>query len=106
MIYLDNAATTFPKPASVVREVNRAISVYGANPGRSGHSLSMKASSIIYECRSAIAGLFNVENVENIIFTLNCTHAINTVLKGLLKSGDHVVISNLEHNSVTAAESA
>ncbi len=101
MIYFDNAATTFPKPAAVVREVNRAITMYGANPGRSGHSLSMKASSIIYECRSAIAGLFNAENVENIVFTLNCTQAINTVLKGRLKSGDHVVISNLEHNSVT-----
>lgn len=101
MIYLDNAATTFPKPTSVVREVNMAMTRYGANPGRSGHDLAMKAGKMIYDCRNKLAHLFNVPNDENIVFTLNCTHSINMVLKGLLKEGDHVVISDLEHNSVT-----
>lgn len=100
MIYLDNAATTFPKPPAVVREVNNAMTRYGANPGRSGHDLAMKAGRMIYDCRVKLAHLFNVENEENIVFTLNCTHSINLVLKGLLKEGDHVVISDLEHNSV------
>lgn len=101
MIYLDNAATTFPKPTSVVREVNMAMTRYGANPGRSGHDLAMKAGKMIYDCRNKLAHLFNVPNDENIVFTLNCTHSINMVLKGLLKEGDHVVISDLEHNSIT-----
>lgn len=100
MIYLDNAATTFPKPISVTREVSTALAKYSANPGRSGHKLAMKAGQTIYDCRVALAKLFNVKNEENIIFTLNCTHSINTVLKGYLKDGDHVVISCLEHNSV------
>lgn len=101
MIYLDNAATTFPKPISVVREVNTALTKYGANPGRGGHSLSMRAGKTVYDCRLKLSKLFNSENVENVVFTLNCTHSINTVLKGLLNPGDHVVISDLEHNSVT-----
>lgn len=101
MIYLDNAATTFPKPQSVVREVNTALTRYGANPGRAGHDMAMKAGKMIYDCRVKLSQLFNVGNEENIVFTLNCTHGLNMVLKGLLKPGDHVVISDLEHNSIT-----
>lgn len=101
MIYLDNAATTFPKPQSVIREVNAALTRYGANPGRSGHNMAMKAGSVIYDCRVKLSELFNAGNEENVVFTLNCTHALNTVLKGMLKPGDHVVISDLEHNSIT-----
>lgn len=101
MIYLDNAATTFPKPQSVSREVNSALTRYGANPGRAGHDMAMKAGKMIYDCRVKLSKLFNVQSEENIVFTLNCTHGINFVLKGLLKPGDHVVISDLEHNSVT-----
>ncbi len=100
MIYLDNAATTFPKPMNVRRAVNNALSSYSANPGRGGHSLALKASEEIYLCRSKIADFFRESNPENIIFTMNCTHAINIVLKGLLKPGDHVVVSDLEHNAV------
>lgn len=100
MIYLDNAATTFPKPNSVARAVNNAIINFSANPGRSGHKLSIKASREIYECRKIIAKLFNVKNIENIIFTNNCTQALNTVIMGTLEPGDHVIISSLEHNSV------
>lgn len=100
VIYLDNAATTFPKPPSVSKAVATAINIYGANPGRSGHRLSMRSAKEIYDCRVNTAALFNAENEENVVFTLNCTHALNIVIKGLLKEGDHVVISNLEHNSV------
>lgn len=100
MIYLDNGATTYPKPTMVYKAVNRALTSYGANPGRSGHYMSMKASEIIFECRKNVARLFDIENPENIIFTNNCTTALNTVIKGTLKSGDHAVISSLEHNSV------
>ncbi|MDD5924176.1 MAG: aminotransferase class V-fold PLP-dependent enzyme [Clostridia bacterium] len=100
MIYLDNGATTYPKPQSVLLSVNRALREYGANPGRSGHAMSIKAAEEIFNCRKSVASLFNVQNIENIIFTLNCTSACNTVLKGTLKKGDHVVVSCLEHNAV------
>lgn len=100
MIYLDNGATTYPKPQTVTNAVLRTMREYGANPGRSGHKMSLKAASEIYNCRKEAAELFNINNVENVIFTLNCTESCNIVLKGLLKSGDHVVISCLEHNAV------
>ena len=100
MIYFDNGATTFPKPQSVVRAVGSAMQNYGANPGRSGHKMSLKASEIIFNCRENAAALFGVESPERIIFTDNCTTALNTVIKGLLKSGEHAVISSLEHNAV------
>ncbi len=100
MIYLDNAATTFPKPKSVIMAANSALLKLSANPGRSGHAMSIRASKEIYDSRKIIAKFFNVNDLENIVFTLNCTHALNIVIKGILKSGDHVVISSLEHNSV------
>ena len=100
MIYLDNGATTFPKPISVITEVNRAMREFGANPGRSGHDMSVKASEKIYKCRDRISKLFNTDNPEKIIFTSNCTSALNTVIHGLLREGDHVIISSFEHNSV------
>lgn len=100
MIYLDNGATTFPKPNSVIKAVNDAMTSYGANPGRSGHKMSMTASEKIYECRTNVAKLFDVDSPEKIIFTNNCTTALNIVIKGILKKGDHAVISSLEHNAV------
>ena len=100
MIYFDNGATTFPKPQSVVRAVTGVMQNYDANPGRSGHKMSLKASEIIFRCRENAAALFGVESPERIIFTDNCTTALNTVIQGLLKSGDHAVISSLEHNAV------
>lgn len=100
MIYLDNAATTYPKPVSVLRAVNLALRKYGANPGRSGHDMSMAAAEEIYRCRTAAADFFHAPGPECVAFTLNCTHAVNYVLKGLLKPGDHVVTSCLEHNAV------
>lgn len=100
MIYFDNGATTFPKPQCVKNAVNRVLSYYGANPGRSGHRMSVKSSEIMYRCRESAAKLFDVDNPEKVIFTLNCTSALNIVIKGVLKAGDHVVISSLEHNAV------
>ena len=100
MIYFDNGATTFPKPRSVINAVTGTMLRNGANPGRSGHKMSVRASEIMYNCRQNAAKLFDLENPENVIFTLNCTQALNTVIKGTLKKGDHAVISSLEHNAV------
>ena len=100
MLYLDNAATTFPKPPEVAREVFRCITGYCGNPGRGGHSLSLAAAKKVYECRIAIAELIGCAEPESIVFTENTTHALNLVIKGLLKPGDHVIISDMEHNSV------
>lgn len=100
MIYLDNAATTYPKPVAVRNAVSYALQNYGANPGRAGHDMSIKAAEEIYRCRVAAAQIFSAPGPECVAFTLNCTHALNYVLKGLLKPGDHVVTSCLEHNAV------
>lgn len=100
MIYLDNAATTYPKPTSVQHAVENALKNYSANPGRSGHSMSLAAAEEVYRCRTAAADFFHAPGPECIAFTLNCTHAINYVLKGLLKPGDHVITSCMEHNAV------
>lgn len=99
MIYLDNAASSYPKPATVLRAVAEQLRTNGANPGRSGHKMAMKASATIYATRSALAQSFGTEP-ETVIFTMNTTDAINRALKGILKPGDHVIISDLEHNSV------
>ncbi|MBQ3928840.1 MAG: aminotransferase class V-fold PLP-dependent enzyme, partial [Clostridia bacterium] len=99
MIYLDNSATTFPKPETVRRSLYEAVRS-GANPGRGGHPLSLKASESIFETRKTAAAFFGVGNETNVVFTLNCTMSLNIVIKGILKEGDHVVVSSLEHNSV------
>lgn len=101
MIYLDNGATSFPKPLSVRQNVDMSLKKFSANPGRSGHSLSLRAAKEIFECRKRLKELFNVNSEEKIIFTENCTMALNTVIFGLLSEGDHVLISSMEHNSVT-----
>ena len=100
MIYLDNAATTYPKPQAVYEEVYRCMTRYGGNPGRGAHSLSLGAAQKIFECRSLIADLFDVGELERVVFTLNTTYALNMAIKGLLRRGDHVIISDLEHNAV------
>ena len=101
MIYLDNGATSFPKPLSVRQNVDISLKKFSANPGRSGHSLSLRAAKEIFECRKRLKELFNVNSEEEIIFTENCTMALNTVIFGLPSEGDHVLISSMEHNSVT-----
>lgn len=98
--YLDNAATTFPKPQAVYDEVNKCVSTYCGNAGRSSHSLSLASAEKIYECRTLLGDILGVSDVERIAFTFNTTYALNTVIKGILKKGDHVLISDLEHNAV------
>ena len=100
MIYLDQAATTFPKPRAVYDEVLRCMMRYGGNPGRGSHALSLAAAEKIYDCRAAAAELFGADDPTRVFFTMNTTHGLNTVMKGLLHEGDHVLISELEHNAV------
>jgi cysteine desulfurase/selenocysteine lyase len=100
MIYLDNPATSWPKPLQVKEAMNKFMDEVGANPGRSGHLLSIEAARIVYEAREALSDLFHVKDSSRVIFTLNATESINLALKGLLKSGDHVITSSMEHNSV------
>ena len=99
MIYLDNGATTFPKPQSVIKAVNEAMLLYGANPGRGGHSMALKAGKKVFEARQVLSEMFSCSG-ERVIFCDNCTSALNTAIRGSLKKGDHVIISSLEHNSV------
>ena len=100
MIYLDNAATSFPKPRRVAEEQLRCMQIYGGNPGRGSHALALAAAEKIYECREELASFFGSSNSENVIFTMNTTMALNTAIKGLLRRGDHVLISDMEHNAV------
>lgn len=99
-IYLDNGATTFPKPYSVVKEVNSCISKYCGNAGRGAHPYAMESAKKIYECRELVSDFFGVGAPERVNFTLNTTYALNLLIKGLLRYGDHVLISDIEHNSV------
>lgn len=100
LIYLDHAATSYPKPQSVSRAMEDALRTKGGNPGRSGHTLSLRAARAVYECREKVCSLFHFDKPENVIFTQNTTYALNMAIKGVVRSGDHVVTSNLEHNSV------
>jgi len=100
MIYFDNGATSYPKPGKVIRAVNEAFTRYGANPGRSGHTMAMCTDKKVFECREAAAKLFHIDAPEQVVFCCNATHAINAALKGSLYPGDHVIISDLEHNAV------
>ena len=100
MIYLDNAATSFPKPFEVIKAVNDSFYFYPANPGRSGHNLSQKTAEQMYKTREALNDFFNGYGSEFVSFFSNCTTALNVGIKGLLRAGDHVIISCLEHNSV------
>ncbi len=98
-VYFDNAATTYPKPPSVLRATAEAPVKYGGNPGRSGHAYSYNAGAMIYDARCTAAGLFK-SAPENTVFTSNCTHSLNLAIKGIVKPHDRLVISSMEHNSV------
>lgn len=102
MVNFDNAATSFPKPVFVRNAVNEAMIKYGGNPGRSGHSLSIKTSEALFSARKKCADFFGAEP-QNTVFTQNCTHALNLAIKGYMKqfSKGHIIISSLEHNSVS-----
>lgn len=100
MIYLDNAATSFPKPESVYLEMDRCMRDYCANPGRGGHSMAIEAGRAVAEARDVICSFFNIRNPMQLCFMKNATEALNSAIKGWLKPGDHVVTTCMEHNSV------
>jgi cysteine desulfurase/selenocysteine lyase len=100
MIYFDNAATSWPKPPGVVRAMTHFMEQVGANPGRSGHRLSLEAGRIVYEARELVATLFKVSDPMRVVFGANATEGLNLALLGYLRAGDHVVTSSVEHNSV------
>ena len=99
MIYLDNAATTMQKPQCVAQAVADAITSFG-NSGRSAHNAALSASRTVFEARKLLAQFFNAESPECIAFTANSTMALNIAIKGVLNKGDHVITTELEHNSV------
>lgn len=98
-IYLDNAATTFPKPTSVYNAIMNYMTNIGANPGRGASSSSLKGNKVIFEARNTLANFFHFEQVENVIFTPNITYSLNMLIKGSVKAGWHVITSAMDHNS-------
>lgn len=100
MIYLDYAATSWPKPPEVIQAMADFLENAGGNPGRSGHRLSISAARVVFQAREALAELFHVADPMRIIFTPNVTYSLNMVLDGFLKPGDRVVTTSIEHNSV------
>ncbi len=101
MIYLDNAATSWPKPETVYLAMDAFIRELGANPGRAGFRMAVEAAAVVEETRALLKDFFQAGPKGEIIFTLNCTDSLNMALKGILRPGDHVITSSLEHNSVS-----
>jgi cysteine desulfurase family protein len=101
MIYLDNAATSFPKPEAVYQALDRFARTDLANPGRAGHKMALAAEHALDDARHLLNQLFHGEAPERFVFTLNCTDGLNMAFKGVLADGDHVVTTDLEHNSVS-----
>lgn len=99
-IYLDNAATSFPKPESVYRAVDRAFREVGGNPGRGGHRMAIEAGRLVFDAREAAADFFGIGDSARIVFTASATMAINQALLGLLRPGDRVVTTTMEHNAM------
>lgn len=100
LIYLDNAATSWPKPPAVLEAMERFMLESAANPGRGGHAMAVRASRTLFETRKRLARLLRIGNPNDIAFTSNTTHALNLAIQGLLKPGDHVIATSIEHNSV------
>jgi len=100
MIYLDNAATSFPKPACVISEMDKCMREYCANPGRGGHYLSMKAALAVANARNTVCKLFNISDPMRLAFTKNATEALNIAIKSLASPGCHVITTAMEHNAV------
>src|SRR6266550_3573212 len=101
MIYLDNAATSFPKPEGVYQALDRFARQSLANPGRAGHKMALAAERALDDGRHLLNQFFHGEAPERFVFTLNCTDALNMAFKGILTDGDHVITTDLEHNSVS-----
>jgi len=100
ILYFDNAATSSPKPPETLRAMRQFMEDGGGSPGRSGHRLSIAAGRVIFAAREVLAGLFGVDDPLRIVLTKNATEALNIAAVGLLKPGDHVITSGMEHNSV------
>ncbi|MFC5653190.1 aminotransferase class V-fold PLP-dependent enzyme [Paenibacillus solisilvae] len=100
IIYLDHAATSWPKPPEVIEAVVRAMEQDAANPGRGSHQMAVRASRVLFDTRKSLAKLFRIHNPNDIAFALNTTMALNMAIKGLLQPGDHVIATAIEHNSV------
>lgn len=100
MIYLDNGATSFPKPRGMVAAMEECMLRYCGNPGRSGHHMSMKTGEEVFHARQAVAELFHIRDGSRLLFTKNTTEALNMAIRGSLQQGDHVVTTSMEHNSV------
>jgi cysteine desulfurase family protein len=100
MIYLDNAATSFPKPEAVCAEMDRCMREYCANPGRGGHALSIRAGMAVNHAREKLSELFNITDPMQLIFTKNATEALNTAIKGAAYEGCHFITTGMEHNAV------
>ncbi|MBR5547263.1 MAG: aminotransferase class V-fold PLP-dependent enzyme [Clostridia bacterium] len=100
MIYLDNAATSFPKPPAVIRAMAGTLQKLGGNPGRAGHSISLCAGRIVQNCRELLAQAFGAPDSEHVIFTASCTESINLAIRGMLCEGDEVICTHAEHNAV------
>jgi cysteine desulfurase family protein len=99
-IYLDNSATTFPKPESVYSAVDHAFRNLGANPGRGGHRMSLESARLVLDARDAVAELFEIADASRVVFTSGATESINLALFGVLQPGDRVVTTSMEHNAV------
>ena len=100
MIYLDNSATSYPKPKCVIDGINDAFINYGVNSSRGSYKMAIETTEQIYNCRKLISEYFHMGDCEKVIFTNNCTTALNMAIKGVAKSGGHFIISNFEHNAV------
>jgi cysteine desulfurase/selenocysteine lyase len=100
MVYLDNAATSYPKPECVYLDMERCLREYCANPGRGGHAMSIEAGKAVTEARDVICRFFNIKNPMQLAFTKNATEALNIAIKGILKPSCHVITTSMEHNSV------
>src|SRR5262245_53176838 len=101
MIYLDNAATSFPKPEAVYQAIDRLSRSGAGNPGRAMHRFAASSEAAIHEARRAVMRLLGASDPEHVVFTLNATDALNMALKGVLRPGDHAITTDLEHNSVS-----
>ena len=106
LIYLDNAATTFPKPPDVLARMVETYGRLGASPGRGGYDLAMEAEELVAQTRVKIARFFGAPDPERVVFASNATDALNLAIQGIVGPGDHVVSTRLEHNSVLPALSS
>ena len=100
LIYLDNAATTWPKPPEVHRFMHKFYRDYGVNPGRSGYDRAIEAEQTVHKCRTRLTNFFGGDDPDRLVFTYNATDSLNQVIQGVLWRGGHAISSNIEHNSV------